>query len=169
MLTPSRHVTRRLHCSTLPSVTTPHEKQPRGVGDLLLDPEAALEVLVSVDLAFDPLLTLRASLVSVPGDARLLRPAAADAVAEPLDRAGVHASLTEILPRDVNLGLLAGAAERDVGVPAVGLPAAGEDARGLGGDALGLVDVDGVAQVEVGELVGVDLDLARTRARGSRS
>jgi len=41
------------------------------------------------------------------------------------------------------------------------LPATGEDARGLCGDALRLIDVDGVAQAEVGELRGVDLDLAR--------
>lgn len=40
----------------------------------------------------------------------------------------------------------------------VGLPAAGQDARGLGGDPLSLVDVDRVAEREVAEATGVDCD-----------
>jgi hypothetical protein len=54
--------------------------------------------------------------------------AAAQALIEPFDRADVQCALAEILARDVDLGLLAGAAERDVGVLTVGLPAAGEEA-----------------------------------------
>jgi hypothetical protein len=129
-------------------------------GEALLDPEAAVDVAISIDPALDPDLTLDSLLVERPGNARLLRLAAAHPLAEPFDRAGIHPLLTKVLSGNVDLCLLAGAAERDVGVLAVGLPATGEDARGLCGDALRLVDVDGVAQAEVGELRGVDLDLA---------
>ena len=59
------------------------------------------------------------------------------------------AHLAEVLAADVDLGLLAGAGEGDVGVLLVGLPAADQDARGLGGDALALVDVHGVGEREL--------------------
>ena len=73
--------------------------------------------------------------------------------------------LTKVLTRDVDLGLLAGAAECDVGVLAIGLPAAREDSGSLGGDALGLVDVERVAQAERSEKRVVSI----ATSRGSRS
>ena len=69
--------------------------------------------------------------VDFAGDRRLLCAAVLHAVGEAFDRAGVHALLAEVLAGDVELGLLARAAERDVGVLVVGMPGAGEDARGL--------------------------------------
>ncbi len=71
---------------------------------------------VSVDLTLDPRLTLESSIVGFLGDTRLLRPAAAHPLAEAFDCAGIHAPLPEVLSRHVDLGPLAGAAERDVGV-----------------------------------------------------
>jgi hypothetical protein len=65
---------------------------------------------------------------------------------EAFDCAGVEVLLAEVLAGEVDLCLLACAADGDVGVLAVGLPAAGEDARGFGGEALALVDVDGVCE-----------------------
>jgi hypothetical protein len=85
--------------------------------------------LVSVDFALDPRLVVDTSLVNFVGDTRLLRAAAAHPLAEPFDRADVHPLLAKVLPRHIDLGLLAGAAEGDVGVLPIGLPAAGEDAR----------------------------------------
>ena len=112
----------------------------------LLDPEAAIELSISVYVPLNPLLTLHASLVCLPCNARLLGATATNALREAFDRPGIQASLAKILSRHVDLGLLPGTADRDVGVLAVSLPAAGEDARGLGGDPLRLVDVDGVAE-----------------------
>jgi hypothetical protein len=93
-----------------------------------------------------PLLALHTSLVDHPGDARLLGATLAHPLAEPFDRADVHPLLPQVLARHVDLGLLASAAEGDVGALTVGLPAGGEDARGLRGDALALLEVDGVAE-----------------------
>jgi hypothetical protein len=45
-------------------------------GRRLLDPEAAVEIPLPLDLALDPLLTLGGPLTDLPGDARLLCPAA---------------------------------------------------------------------------------------------
>ncbi|MFZ1009747.1 MAG: hypothetical protein WAN65_23110 [Candidatus Sulfotelmatobacter sp.] len=61
-----------------------------------------------------------------------------------------------------------GATEGYVGVLTVGLPAADQDARGLGGDALGLVDADGVSEREVGELASVERDLTISAAAFGR-
>ncbi len=57
----------------------------------------AVEIAVSVNLALDPLLTLHDSLIGLPGDARLLRPAATDPLTESFDRAAVHPLLAKIL------------------------------------------------------------------------
>ena len=70
--------------------------------------------------------------------------AALELLGEAFGCARVEALLAEVLAGDVDLGLLAGAADGDVGVLLVGLPAADEDAGGLGCDALGFVDVRGV-------------------------
>jgi hypothetical protein len=86
------------------------------------------EIAVSVDLTLDPHPTLYGLLVDIPDDACLVHPALAHALAEALDGADFHPGLAEILARDVDLGLLAGAAEGYVGVLAVGLPAADQDA-----------------------------------------
>jgi hypothetical protein len=113
-------------------------RKGREAGFGSLDPEPPVELLLPFDLALDPRLTLYDPLVGLARDARLLRPAVAHTLAEAFDRAGVHARLSEILAHHIDLGLLAGAAERDVGALLVGLPATGEDAGGLGGDALAL-------------------------------
>jgi hypothetical protein len=54
-------------------------------------------------------MTLNGLLVDLPGDARLLGAALAHPLAEPFNRAGVHPLLPQVLPRHIDLGLLAGA------------------------------------------------------------
>lgn len=93
-------------------------------------------------------------------DRGLLGAALAHAVGEAFDGVGVEALLAEILAGEVDLGLLSCAADGDISVLAVGLPAARQDAARLGGEALALVDVDGVGEGEVAELARVDLNVA---------
>jgi hypothetical protein len=83
---------------------------------------------------------------------------------EAFHRAGVEALLAEVLAGDVDLDLLAGAADGYVGVLLVGLPATDEDAGGLGRDALSFVDVRGIGERQVRERAGVEAYLACSRS-----
>lgn len=85
-------------------------------GDFLLACADCLAV------ALKPRRLLKGLLGGAPGDGGLLGARLAHAVGESFDRAGVEALLAEILSRDVDLGPLAGAADRYVGVLPIGLP-----------------------------------------------
>jgi hypothetical protein len=79
-----------------------------------------VDIAVLLELAL-PIYFALAPLVDLATEARLLAPAAAHPLAEPFDRTDIHSCLAEVLARDVDLGLLTGAAERDVGVLAVAI------------------------------------------------
>ena len=77
-----------------------------------------------------------------------------------LDASLVLAFDAELLAGEVPLGALAGAACLDVGGLAAGLPAAGDDDGTLDGRALLAVDVLGVGEAQVLELLAGEVDLA---------
>ena len=120
-----------------------------GALELGLALDGALGLGGPLGFALGGLLALRLALGELAGDAGLLRAAALHPVGEAFHCAGVHPHLSKIVAADIDLGLLAGAADGDVGVLFVGLPAADQDPALLRCDALAFVQMNRVAECQV--------------------